>query len=309
MRGVSLAGLMRAAGALTVVFSLVTLLSTNQFAVQLFTHFRLQYFVISVLLVIVFAVMRDRRYAVILFATAFINGNHVLPWYMDAPASVVGRDLKLVYANVLSGNFEHHRLLEFVDAEQPDLLVLLEVSPAWAESLAQLDASYPHRIVEPRDGNFGVALYSKYPITTGATIDSEPYGYPTIISTLDVRGMALQVISTHPMIPVSRSYFEGRNRQLGDVARILARKSGPQILVGDLNASMWDYNYRLLEARTGLRNARRGFGVTPTWPTFLRVAMIPIDHVLVSDEIGVKDIRTGPRIGSDHLPLVVTLSL
>ena len=309
MRNVSLAGLTRAAGVLTVVFSLATLLSANHFAIQLFSHFRLQYFVVSVLLVIVFAIMRDRRYAIVLFATAFINGNHILPWYTDTPTAVVGRDVKLVYANVLSHNTEYARLLEFVEAEQPDLLVLQEVSPAWAESLRRLDADYAHRIVEPRDGNFGIALFSKHPISSGAIVDSEPYGYPTIIATISIRGAELQVVSTHPMIPVSRPYFEGRNRQLGDVARILAGNSGPQILVGDLNASMWDYNYRVLEARTGLRNTRRGFGVTPTWPTFLPVAMIPIDHVLVSDEIGVKDIRTGRRIGSDHLPLVVTLSL
>lgn len=306
---IGVTGLAQVAGVLTIVFSLATLLQTNHHALQLFSHFRLQYFVVSILLTVAFIVLRDRRYAVLLFATAFINGAHVLPWYTGGPYATDGRELKLVTANVRSANTQYASLLAMLDAEQPDIVVLQEVSPDWANEILRLSGTYPHSMVEARDGNFGIALLSRLPLASAATVDSAPFGFPTIIATLDIRGVPLQVVATHPMIPLGRRNFDARNEQLVSVANFLRSASGRRVLVGDLNLSMWDVNYRFLEARTGLRNVRSGFGVVPTWPTFLPFAMIPIDHVLVSTEVGVRDLRTGPRIGSDHLPLVATITL
>lgn len=309
MRRVSIRGLTQAAGVLTIGFSLLTLLPTDFHAVQLFSHFRLQYFAVAALLVTAFVVLRERRYAVLMFATAFINGAHVLPWYFDEPYSTGGRELTLLQANVLATNTDYADFFALLDSEQPDVIVLLEVSSAWAGELKRLEGVYPHQVVEERDDNFGVALLSKYPLTAAAVVASEPLGFPTIVATLDAGGRRLQLVATHPMIPLGPRNYAARNTQLATVGDLLRRSAGARVLVGDLNASMWDLNYRVLEARTGLRNVRRGFGVMPTWPTFLPVAMIPIDHVLVSGEIGVLDVRTGRRIGSDHLPLVVKLTL
>ena len=59
--------------------------------------------------------------------------------------------------------------------------------------------------------------------------------------------------------------------------------------------------------RTKLVNVRMGFGLLPSWPTFVffKWLMLPLDHCLVSDDIRVADARTGEPIGSDHLPLIV----
>ena len=111
------------------------------------------------------------------------------------------------------------------------------------------------------------------------------------------------------MIPLGRDNFGARNVQLHSVIELVAQASGEVLLLGDLNASVWGRHYRHFEDATGLRNARRGKGILPTWPTFMPPAMIPIDHVLVSSRIGIADIKTGPRIGSDHLPLIVTVVL
>ena len=130
-----------------------------------------------------------------------------------------------------------------------------------------------------------------------------------MIATLDIDGDTLHLAGTHPTIPLGQRLYSDRNTQLASIADLFEGRDGSLMLVGDLNLSQWDINYRLLEENTGLRNTRIGFGVVPTWPTFMPFAMIPIDHILVSDDLSVVETRSGPRIGSDHLPLIVTIAL
>ena len=306
---VTLKGLVQATAALSVLFSTLTLLPVEHHLVQLFSHFRLQYFVASVALLVVLGAWREPRYAIALIVVTALNANYVLPWYVDEPTGGTGTEFKVLAANVLSSNDDHEPLLELIAAEQPDLVFLFEVSPNWAESLGQLSTSYTDAVIEPRTGNFGIAMFARLPMTSAAIIDSSPLAFPTIVAAFEIGGKSLNVVATHPMIPLGKANHESRNRQLDGVAKLLQKSGGARLLVGDLNITMWDRQYSALENRTWLRNVRQGFGVLPTWPTFFPPAMIPIDHILVSEEVGVADVRTGPRIGSDHLPLVVTITL
>lgn len=309
MRRITVKGLLEAAAFLTVAFSLVTLLPIDHHALQLFTHFRLQYLAASLLLLILFAFLRNPAYVAVLAIAVLANAVVVAPWYTDAPGSKGGTRLKLVFANALSTNVEHDKLFALIGAERPDLVFLQEISPQWETALAALHTEYPHRYIESRAGNFGIAVLSRLPLADAGHVDSTPFGFPTLKGELAVGDRTLRFVSTHPMIPLGATNFSARNLQLQAVAEQVGSSPNSTILVGDLNLSMWDMHYQALESATGLRNARRGHGILPTWPTFMPFAMIPIDHLLVSDDIGVERITTGPRIGSDHLPLVVTLSL
>ena len=306
---VTFKGLFQAAAIVVILLSLATTLPIDHHALQLFTHFRLQYLVVSVLLLVALAAWHEPRYAVALFLITLLNANYVLPWYFDAKPGAQGTEVKVLLANILASNNDPGPLFELIEAEQPDLIFLLEVSPQWAEKLPAIGDQFMHSIVEPRDGNFGIAMYSNFPVSSSATVDSSPLGFPTIMASLEIGEQFLQVVGTHPMIPLGMQNYDARNSQLNAVARLLQKADGPRLLVGDLNTTIWDRQYGSLENRTWLRNVRRGFGLLPTWPTFMPPAMIPIDHMLVSEEIGVKDVRTGPAIGSDHLPLIATITL
>ena len=111
-----------------------------------------------------------------------------------------------------------------------------------------------------------------------------------------------------PTVPIKQQSFLDRNKQLAAIGEYAPVKN-PLIVVGDFNTTMWSPFYTNMVKTAKLRNARSGFGILPTSPAFLPLAYIPIDHFLVSKEIGVLNIYTGQNVGSDHLPLITDLAI
>ena len=303
-------GLLEAAMALTVVFSIATTFGQWHRLLELFSHFRLQYLGVSVLLTLAFLLMKWRNYTLLGLATVAFNGWFVLPWYLPANnADVAESDLTILLANVQVSNDSADRFLALVADEQPDVIVIQEATPDWLGMIAAIHADYPHRVGEPREDPFGIALYSRLPLDSSAINASAPMGFPDIAARIRLGEGYLNLISTHPLPPLGAANYSSRNVQLDGVARLASRTPGPLVVIGDLNISMWAHHYQRLVAIAGLENAREGFGVKPTWPLFLPFAMIPIDHCLVSTGISVVAFDTGPPIGSDHLPILVSLAI
>ncbi len=198
-------GLCEAGLVVTLVFSVATAFNEWHQYLELFSHFRMQYFVVSILLTIVFAFLKWRNYFLLGLATVALNAWFIVPWYLptDAPDPSDG-DVRLLHANVLSSNQDSERLLALVEDVDPDLLVLQEFTPAWLDAVEPIASSYPYRVVEPRDDMFGIALYSKYPLDSTTVIGSVPLGHPDIVATALIGGARLNIISTHPIPPTSR---------------------------------------------------------------------------------------------------------
>ena len=80
-------------------------------------------------------------------------------------------------------------------------------------------------------------------------------------------------------------------------------------MLGDFNATPWTYTLARLTERMGLRNARQGYGIQPSWPARIPILWMPLDHVLVSPGLDVIDHGIGAGLGSsDHYPVRVLLS-
>ncbi len=300
--------LIQTAAVATGAFSLVTLFDEQHRLLELFSHFRVQYFVAAVTLGMVFAAFRKPAGFLTMLAIGVVNGALVFPWYTDDVHETGSAALKILHANVQASNENAASILDVIGSERPDVIFLQEINERWLEDLEPLAETYPFRLAVPRHDNFGIAAYARSPPLASRTIASPPSGFPTLLLRLSVAGRAVTLVSSHPSPPIGSAGHHSRNVQLGSIGALLAAIAEPKVLIGDLNVTMWSHNYSTLTRVAGLVDARRGRGVLPTWPVGLPIAMIPIDHCLTSADIAVVDLLTGPDIGSDHRPLIAGLA-
>jgi endonuclease/exonuclease/phosphatase (EEP) superfamily protein YafD len=219
--------------------------------------------------------------------------------------------LRFLAANLNFRNRDYRGALALIEAEQPDVVALMEVDAAWIGALGDLHDRYPHSFAWPEEGAYGIALFSRYPVRE---LDGSPYregGVQTAARVgIDVNEKEVILTLAHMKAPTSPGHAALRNRQIAAIAEMIGRDSGREhILIGDLNTTPWSPQYRPLEETAGLRNAARGRGYSPTWPAGFGLMGIPIDHVLTSGGIEVLQFRRGASFGSDHLPIVADLAV
>ncbi|HWQ31344.1 MAG TPA: endonuclease/exonuclease/phosphatase family protein [Blastocatellia bacterium] len=277
---------------------------------ELTSHFRVQYLFIAIACAVSFFLFRARRWLIVSAFVVLLNAAVVAPWYLPTQAAdPQSRSLRVLLANVLYSNRNYDAVLNLVRQEDPDVIVLQEAIPRWQRAMKPLTVSHPFTRITPDGTDNFIACYSRFPIEDAAVSASAVHATFGLVAKLKVHGREVSFISIHPPVPVTALEFPERNAQLAATAIVARELHAPKILIGDLNNTLWSPYFSNFVRESGLKVARRGFGVLPTWPTFLPPLMIPIDHCLVSDDIQVVDCRTGSKIGSDHLPLIVDLAL
>jgi len=234
----------------------------------------------------------------------------VAPLYFGGSAMVPdGPKLRLLLANVQMENRDHISIRDLAETRNADVVVLAEVNRDWTTDLEGLEERLPHRVLEPRPDRFGMALYSRLAFETQRTITLSSRRTPAIMTRLRWGDTSVTIVGAHVPPPVSGELFTFRNEELAALAQLARNREGPFILLADLNTTLWSSHYGRALNRGNLTSAGQGFGVLPTWPSFLPAPFrIPIDHVLVSEHVRVVDIDVGPKIGSDHLPLLVEVA-
>ena len=270
-------------------------------------HLRAQLALGAALLLPAVVVLRRQRlrWASVLLLALVLNGWQVVDRYevgTGASATVVassqGPPLRILYANLLASNSSASRLIPQIEAADADLLVLLELTPAWERRLEAPLATYPHRLLERREDDFGLGIYSRSPLGEPHLHASAVHGFDLAVplgeAVIEAPWGPVRVVAAHTVPPVGEPARDARDRQLAELAELLHASPLPTIMVGDLNTTVFTAAFGELEAGTGLRSSLVDHPwpwLRGTWPAGLPAPLrIPIDHVLVSSDLVTTDL-------------------
>jgi endonuclease/exonuclease/phosphatase (EEP) superfamily protein YafD len=278
---------------------------------ELFSHFRLQYIVILFAATLIYGLQRRWSWSAAALLLCGINVPPVVEVFQlsnDASATDDAAPLVLISVNLNSQNEDVSAVLDFSRTEQPDVLVLQEFTFRWATDLAALENEFPHHFQWPQEDMFGLAVYSRWPLTDAQAIalgDSTPALNMKITTP---QGL-LQVIAVHLRPPMTGLWAAERAAQFRHLAELAAVSQLPLAVLGDFNATPWSPNFRHWTVTSQLQQGPRGGRLAYTWPVAMPIFWIPIDACVVNEKLMITSQRRGTPIGSDHYPLITSVQL
>ena len=285
------------------------------FVAELVSNFRAQ-ILVGLVVCTLAAVCFQRWWTGILLVIATIwCSSGVLSVYLQVDQPSPGdTKIRIMSHNVLASNRSYQRVKKQIAEVDPDLLVVVEYDKNWNEAMQSMidDGTFPYSVQAPRWHGFGIAIFSKLPLTNTQThqLTAEITDAPMVSAEFMVGDQKLRLAGVHVFSPMTASRLELRNEQLVDVAKILKQSEVPTVVMGDYNCVPWSTFLDDFLKQTGYRDSRFGFGYQGSWNARYRwPALIPIDHAFVSSEVHVHDRYIGESAGSDHYPVVVELSI
>lgn len=226
---------------------------------------------------------------------------------------VDGEALTVVQFNVWGRNRDPEGTARWILATDPDIIVLEEGFSRSGGVTKALAGRYPHRTTcaEPRPCSTMI-LSKRHPIAEG--------GLSTSVSRADLVGAwatysapggSYTVVGVHYTWP----YPAGPQQQMTlRLAKVLEGFPKDRLIVsGDFNSTPWSFSMRRQDRLFGLERRTRGLA---SWPagdvSRLHLAspfpLLAIDQIYAGEAWRTVRVKRGPKLGSDHYPLVIVLA-
>lgn len=251
-----------------------------------------------------------RRLAVSLAViAAFVSGGLMLPEFQratgpTAPPDAPGR-IKIIQFNAWEGNRRPDDVAAWLAAQHADIIVVEEIGSALRDRIIERTG---WRSAAGYNSSTMIFTPAPYRIMRRPTVDRASQLTFVNATYADASG-PFEVVATHLSWP-----GPVQTRQRAALREVVsALPSDRMILVGDFNSAPWSFARRRDDHDLGLIRRDRALW---SWPADVGGArpwrapfpILPIDHVYAGPGWATVSVARGPRLGSDHYPVIVTLA-
>lgn len=214
------------------------------------------------------------------------------------------------------------KLSAFIEEQDPDILAMQEYY------MGELDIalSFPHKYIKQKkkSAEFGLAIFSKYPIINSGSLDfPTPSNNNSIFADIVIEQDTLRVVNVHLQSFVvkpnidnlelekeeSKKVFRGmgqtfvrQEEQLEMIFEVVRDSPYQAVLLGDFNNTAYSYIYRKLKSE-GFNDAYKeegnGFGRTFSFDYF----PLRIDYIFPEESLEILFFETIEVPYSDHYPV------
>jgi endonuclease/exonuclease/phosphatase (EEP) superfamily protein YafD len=216
-----------------------------------------------------------------------------------APPGAPGQ-IKLIQLNALRTNADVGRVAAWLNAQAPDFVMVAEARTDLRDAMRRAGwksaGAGGTQMIFTRERYL---MMNRPPRRVGALT--------FVNATYATASGPAEALTTHVGWP-TRPGLERELARLEEVVTYLPRER--MILAGDFNAAGWSREMRRLDRSLGLIRRDRAVATWPAevlgvrWP----LPFAPIDHVYAGPGWATVKVERGPWLGSDHYPLIVTLT-
>jgi endonuclease/exonuclease/phosphatase (EEP) superfamily protein YafD len=316
---------------LVALFCLLSYFDATNWWCYLLCQFRVQYAAILVTGVFIFLLQRSWLISGVLGLILIANALTLAPTLIikkSAPRRQ--QSMKLLQINLNYKNEQYSRVLNYVQKVDADVLVLEEFTPEWEKQfeVELIRAAYPYQITVPRTDTYGIALFSKFPLTNKRILHLADFEWPSIMTEIAFDEKPMQIVAAHFMGPMTRLGWEEQTSQIEALVSRRDLLHGSLVIVGDFNTTPWTQNFGSLKKQLHLIDSLSSTGLQSSWPSPEPIVVLkkfgltftpqlfginwavslPLDHCLSSQDLIIYDRKVGPFVGSDHFPLLVSIA-
>lgn len=246
---------------------------------------------------------RYRTFALIVGAVAvFAAGLLIAPEYLrpSGPKPAPGAaTFKIIQFNIWGGHGGVDRAIAWLAGQNADVVVMQETNRKVR------DAVVARTGLHMTLARSNVAIFSRQPPVSVLPMNGDADGPMVLVgATFATPAGNADVLGVHYPWPTE---YDRLSAAANLIRIVRTHPPGTTILSGDFNSTPWSFTRRREDAAFGLVRRTRAVFSWPAWP-HVPFPLMPIDHLYAGDAWATVKVERGPKLGSDHYPVVVILA-